>query len=273
MKYLLLLPCFYLYLGCTNSKKIAEDDKLLNYSYMLSTYNDSSGNYISNATGFIVSYNQKYFLVTNYHVLTGKNSLTFEFVPTVKELASSVFVIFRPTDTGMLYYPMKYPLYQPDKSKNFGTYSYSDKVHLLDLAVMQIEPPVGAKKYFMETKDIDTSTSVSEGTELICLGFPNGKFIDTWKPTKIELRSVVNKDAIDEENPLLYFNNTTASGMSGSPVYLKNNNKVVSINFMGDTLATDLKGYSVYFKYAFDIIRMIDSKNRPPVIGKFYKGK
>ena len=271
LKYLILLYLTFI-IGCSSAQKYPPDDNLLNYSYKIQGINDHTKQYVNAGTGFIINHNGVDFLVSNYHVFTGKDAVTGQIVNGLTDTCTSIIVWFR----GQVDTPFKklvIPLYD-SIGKLFSVY-HADKEKLLDIAVMPLprnDLPPGIKKYTISLSDVDTSTNSPENKRIYVVGFPVGYLKDGWKPKVVKANSVTQKVSGNFTIPNIFFDDTTSGGMSGSPTYIQTDETtkplLVAINSMNtdfDSNNPKIKGGAYYFKYCWDIIKLIIKENRPGV--------
>ncbi|HET6255150.1 MAG TPA: hypothetical protein VFE32_13810 [Puia sp.] len=271
-KYFFYIISIFIF-SCSHAQNIKNED-LLNYSYLLT--GENNGVFLGSGTGFIIHYIDKYFLVTNFHVLTGKLPLTNKIIPEAKDTNTSIFVIFRPVNKQTLFYPMKYLLFDTIGNRNFSMAVFNNQI--LDYVVMPIVIPDEVIKHWLEIKDVDTTLSYDENIPLQVIGFPLGQFIKNWQPTTMIVHSTINpiKDP-DIFDPFVYFSDSTIRGMSGSPVYFKDPQgeiKLLAINSThpdSTAQAPKIKGAAIFCKYVVDLIR--SAYVRPSITGQFYKGR
>jgi Trypsin-like peptidase domain len=257
-------------------------DSLVNYSYMIT--GESLNGYSGSGTGFIVKYIDKYYLVTNYHVMTGKDPTTNLLMPNVVDSNAYVDIVFRSKVGPLLFHPMKYPLYSENGVRNFATYQYGD--FLVDVAVICIDYSKEALNYSIPYEQIDTSLTVSTKSKVWIFGFPGSLFKNNWQPEKLIsnlLRPYFPKPL--PFNPYLYLDSSTYAGMSGSPAYYRNSNG--SMRLLALAVSSRKEGYIddfyiknpkvqamvVNIKFAAILIEYLYKLNAPPITGQFVQGK
>ena len=80
-----------------------EEDSLVNYSYLIN--GEENGEPHSSGTGFFIKYENKFYLVTNYHVLTGIDPFKNKYTDGKKNMNTSTFIVFRPVDKALSILP------------------------------------------------------------------------------------------------------------------------------------------------------------------------
>lgn len=256
---LIKILMFFLFMLNNNSafSQHIDMERLLHLSYIIN--GKSSLQWQSNGTGIIVRYNKAFFLVSNFHVLTAKDSNTKKIFPEFKEPNLSVAVPFLSID-GTKTIVVEYPLYDSQYKENFTTFTFKDII--IDLCVMPIILPENIKGYWIEADLIESSNSYFPNQELIAYGFPNGKFIDGWKPSKLILKAEKNPESGPNIfDPYLMLDVSPEKGMSGSPVYVNSNDgnikllAVISNQVDYNVKHPTIKGRAVRLCYSLDLIK------------------
>lgn len=263
MKYIIPILLSFAFSTQSISQNI-NDTNVINYSYKLQGYNKKINSLINTGTGFILNWGHEYFLITNFHVLTGKEAATNKKMDVLTDTCTDIIIWFQ-NDTGTGFKKLVAKLYDSVGNKLYSLY-YTNKNQILDIAVVYISPadlPPIIKKHFITMTDIYFQ---EPGGKTYVVGFPDGKMIDGWKPTIINSHSVepVKDTSIKH---LFLFEDTTYGGMSGCPVYIKqsinlNWLQLIAINAMNATFYSNPRdskryGTAIYFRYVFEIIREI----------------
>lgn len=210
-------------------------------------------------TAFIVLYQDQFYLVTNFHIMTGLNPVTFEKIAADKGEHTSVVLFYR-GDNKKQYGMWEYQLFDNKHNPKYETYPLEKGVE--DVAIMSIVPPKDAQLMYFKLSDIETEKTCGEGENLSIIGFP------AYTGEKFGVRKIVNTKTIYENsnwNHWLNFKDTNDFGMSGSPVYHvypSGQNKLIGI-CTGSTKYNDNSsrtGYGIYMWYAIEAIK--NSKKR-----------
>lgn len=171
---------------------------------------------IGTGTGFLYEHprlDNKYFLVTNYHVLTARapdnpSTLLPGYPDSPDAIAWSCFD--RPAMTigqgSVSLFDAKW-LEHPKRSEG------------VDFVALPVELPSDIVKMTNRTLPLVEDISVSVGTDLFIVGFPYG--YSPIQPLPIYKRGTVASEPIIRRGGLPYFliDANTAPGMSGSPVF------------------------------------------------------
>lgn len=246
----------------------------MNYSYIIN--GKDSIKFQTSGTGSIMHFNDKYFLVTNYHVLTAKDVNTNNVFPDFKDSNIAVSIIFQPAERKSKFIVNIYSLYDVYGKPNFATFKFQNQI--IDIAVMPILVPRTAAIFAFELNDVDTTEHYLPQQQLIMFGFPNGQFKDSWQPTELDAYSIENYQKGEYiYDPFVFFDSTPVSGMSGSPTYYYDSKKhlkvlsVVSNQVDLNPKSPQIRGRSIYYNLALSLIKNLNAINKNPVEGEEYK--
>ncbi len=241
-----------------------------NYSYMLVTKNNKiHDSIIGVASGFITEYNQNFYLITAYHVLSGKNPDTKKLHRPEKGIPTSVYVKFRSAKDDTKFINVEYPLFFKDGRQRFAEIFISKTGAIIDITVMKIQFPgsTDLKFFYLKNSDLDISDFVENGTKITAVGFPYGTFIDGWKPREMQCH-VMKAEKSTPPIIGMYGDSVGHSGMSGCPIY--KDNKVISV-LSGEPNDKTAKLTAIYVHCALKVIKKMDTyKNSPPSIGQYH---
>ena len=246
-------------------------NNLIDYSFIIN--GKSNTEFQTNGTGTIMNFKDKFYLITNFHVITGKDYKTNEKFPQLKDTNTAISIIFQNADRKSKFIPIIYPLYDSKGNELFETFNFENQ--MIDISVMPIEVPEKILKAFFRASDIDTSWNYEPNRKILIYGFPNGKFKNSWQPTELNAKTVSNTQKGEYiYDPYVFFDESPVSGMSGSPVYIfdaDNNIKFLSVvsNIVDDN--PKVKGRSIYSLCALKMIERMFKENISSVIGDEYK--
>jgi hypothetical protein len=249
-------------------------DSLINYSYIINGKHNSS--WQTSGTGSILHYQEKYYLITNYHVITGKDYKTQEKFPELKDTNTSISIIFQPRDQKSNFIVMVYSLFNSQGYENFETLKFQDQI--LDLSVLPIVLPDNVATFSLDSEDIDTTRGYNADEKMMIFGFPNGEFKSAWQPTQLDVSLVKNPQAGPNiYDPFVFFDRPPIKGFSGSPGYILDKDgrlKVLAIvsNIVDPSPESGkIRGRSIYASNALQLIEEAYQKNKPSVMGEVYK--
>jgi hypothetical protein len=270
----IFLSCFCLLTNVLAAQNLTKDS-LINYSYIINGKDDNK--FQTSGTGSIVHYKDQYFLVTNFHVLTAKDANTNKVFKEFKDSNTAASIIFQPLDRKSNFVVNIYPLYEHGK-QTFGTFFFKNQI--IDISVMPIILPKNAAVFAFELSNIDTTENYLPNEKLIAFGFPKGEFKNSWQPTEFDANAVENYEKGETiYDPFVFFDKTPISGMSGSPVYFYNSeNKLKVLSVQSNVVdynpkSSTIKGRSIYYTLALEIIKQMSAQNTASVKGEEYKNK
>src|SRR5215470_10709286 len=169
----IILLFLVVFIGVDESKsQIIRKASLKYFSYKLQGANTTTKQLVNGGTGFIFTYREHDFLVTNYHVLTGKNVSTGKKLENLPDTCNAVIIWFRDEKVDT-FKRVLVPIYDSFGVRLFSIY-YADSETLFDLAVLALFPeqfPPGIKKYSITVKSIDTLTYNKAGLRVLISGF------------------------------------------------------------------------------------------------------
>lgn len=183
------------------------------YTSLLVEPVDTQGTAISTATGFLVGCNRSVFLITNRHVVLGRDSMDNP-VSKSAVMPSGLRVWY---ETGDLQWtPHLEPLYaSPGEPLWYEHPKYRSSVDVIALKVA----PVGPRLRWHDPTEIDRSgVSIPIASDVSVVGFPFG--LTAGGKLAIWSRgAIASEPAADFDNlPLLLIDSRTRQGQSGSPV-------------------------------------------------------
>lgn len=189
-------------------------DRLTVTSLHLELFFDTT--YLSSATGFVIKKEDKYYLVTNWHVVSGKHPQTHKLLSLKGSIPNKIRIWHNQKDKLGSWVAKDYPLQGSQGNLWKEIDSGRDKV---DVIIFPFEDSEDISIYPLDLnlKDVDLLIFPSE--DLTIIGFPYGKASDgkfaIWKSGSLASDYDINYD----NKPVFLIDATTKGGMSGSPVF------------------------------------------------------
>jgi hypothetical protein len=186
-------------------------------SLYIELYKDSIP--IGSATGFIIKPKFKYYLITNWHVVTNKNPVTKSWIDPNNKVAPNKIAIMH-NGKGLGTYSLRFENLVDSNSKILYK-EYSIDKEMLDVVALPLKDTSGNITIYPVNYLPNTDSIIIQPTDrLFVLGFPKGvrsaPFMPIWKSGLI-----ASEPDIDQENkPIIWLDIESFGGMSGSPVYL-----------------------------------------------------
>lgn len=203
----------------------SEDVKIVNQYSLASYYIELFFNDIklSNATCFFTKRGEKRYLISNWHVVSGKDADTLQCLDKNAAIPNKLH-IYLPTKANtddVIFDDNFIELNLYDDDENQIWYDMKKNDQMIDIAVIPLKD--GIDKYILDIEDAEEpfneNVSLNVADEIYIIGFPFGRIggkLPIWKKA-----SVASEPSLDLNDMPYYFADTaTKSGMSGSPVIL-----------------------------------------------------
>jgi hypothetical protein len=201
----------------TNIPEIVVDDYSLASYYLVMKFDDLV---LSSGTCFFYEWNQQVYLVTNWHNVSGKNPETKQCLSPTGAIPNKLSVRLMENKPYVEWGTYEINLFNEDghqiwlEHKEFG--------QNVDVVVLPVNIP---KKFIIYPinnleEPFNEDTNAIMGQDVFVLGFPfgiTGGGLPIWKRASIASEPGFNID----ELPKMYVDTASRSGMSGSPVIIK----------------------------------------------------
>jgi hypothetical protein len=174
---------------------------------------------LNTATGFIVEKNNRNYLITNLHVVSGIDFFSKAIFDAQLRTPNLIGVWFNTQNVGE-WNRIDEPLYDRSGKKRWIECSFMGKQ--LDLIALPLgNIPQKVKIYSFDTSHYNSNLLILPGFSCSIIGFPNGLASDgafaIWKTGHIASDMVLNLSGI----PQFMIDATTRPGMSGSIVVIR----------------------------------------------------
>lgn len=178
-----------------------------------------NGNLLSTATGIIVEHKSKYFLVTNWHVLSGRNPENGQPLSQTAGIPDEVRIAHHlKAELGTWRFTGE-SLLTPDGSPRWISHPRGPEVDVAALQLQEIKPDTQLYPFDLGLADVDLLPQPAMPVSVI--GFPFGlrpnAFFPIWKTGHI----ATDPDLDYDGKPAFLIDATTRNGMSGSPVVIR----------------------------------------------------
>lgn len=178
---------------------------------------------LSNATCFFTRQNKKLYLVTNWHVVSGKDADTLELLDKKHAAIPNKLRVYLPQRSvgDQVQFEdndyVEIPLYDEDGFRLW--YEKSQNGRMIDVVMIPVEED--GNHLYMPIEDAEDpfnkDTKIEIASEIYIIGFPFGRLgglIPIWKRASVATEPELNID----EMPYIFADTATREGMSGSPV-------------------------------------------------------
>lgn len=192
-------------------------DPLSTQSLLVET--TANGHSLMTATAFVVSRNGQSFLVTNWHVLAGRNPETNQPTHPSAAIPDTVRIVHHSKGRLGTWHLVEEPLYQPDGSPRWLEHAQGQSIDVVALPLSNVPAVVEIFPLDLALADADLIPQPAMSVSII--GFPFGLSAGgawpIWKTGHIATDPDVDFDG----RPSFLIDATTRSGMSGSPVVVR----------------------------------------------------
>ena len=231
----------------TNTKNIIKPDFFSLVTHQLAIGFSQTDTIFSTASSFIYSLNDKTFLVTKWHNVSGRNPITGEPISETHSGVPDLFLTyFRLKDGNGKAELSKIYLYEDEemiKPKWLIHPIYKEQV---DVAVIELTTE---EKYIYSSinkSNLDNDIPSEVGDECFVIGYPFEDFrylgLPIWKKASIATEPTINEDQL----PKILIDTATRSGLSGSPVIYQRtglHNVGENRELNGDTIIGRIRGF------------------------------
>jgi hypothetical protein len=169
--------------------------------------------FLAHATGFLVGHNNSPLLVTNLHVLTGKDQITGECINKNLAIPNRIEIVFHAQNKLWKFVTVSVDLLN-DESPRWWRHPSQPEV---DLAVLPIPNVTGVDYYFYNISDEGPRIKLEPMTPVTVIGFPFGEStggFPIWTTGFIASEPEVPIKGLEK----IYIDSRTRQGQSGSPV-------------------------------------------------------
>jgi Trypsin-like peptidase domain len=174
---------------------------------------------LGDATGFVYKLDEKYFLISNWHVFSNKNPQTGHYIKGSAEPDELIFDIPRQDAQGSFSFtPKKLSLLDDDRNPLWIEMPVFGKKYDIAAIEFQIEDPhISVCSLNSTSSPYNHIPQVT--SEVYIIGFPLGLAVDDkypiWKRGSIATEMAIDYAAL----PMFVVDSATREGMSGSPVF------------------------------------------------------
>ncbi len=179
----------------------------------------ANGHSLMTATAFVVNQNGLPFLVTNWHVLAGRNPETNQPAHSSAAIPDTVKIVHHSKGRLGTWHLVEEPLYHQDGSPRWIEHVQGQAIDVVALPLSNVPPVIEVFSLDMALADADLIPQPAMSVSII--GFPFGLSAGgawpIWKTGHIATDPDVDFDG----RPSFLIDATTRNGMSGSPVVVR----------------------------------------------------
>lgn len=228
------------------SKNIIKPDYLSLITHQLAIAFSETGIIFSYATGFIFHYNDKYFLITNWHNVTGHNPQTGEPLSERHAGLPNIFVTYIRIKNGNGQANLqKIFLYEDDEMTQPKWLVHPFLKEKIDVVAIELDSNENLEYSAINKSDFDSDIPPEVGDDCFIIGYPFDGFrylgLPIWKRGSIATEPSVNEDQL----PKILVDTATRPGLSGSPVVYQRTgvHKMKNGEFTDDSLIGTIRGF------------------------------
>jgi hypothetical protein len=185
--------------------------------FVISRFNETE---LSTATAFFILRNSKYYLVTNWHVVSGRNPETGKCLSSSCAEPNNLLVRLHKNSEYIEFSDFEVALFDSEDAKLWLEHpSFNERVDVIALEVCIPEHlSIFDIERFIEPFNEETEESVA--TDVFVIGYPFGRSVEgmfpIWKRASVASEPCIDIDGL----PKILVDTASRSGMSGSPVIL-----------------------------------------------------
>jgi hypothetical protein len=179
---------------------------------------------LSSGTGFVYEKNHNFYLVTNWHNVSGKNPFTGEYLSKkTSAMPDMLSTMFRVKEMPASCKREHILLYEDNRMMKPKWLEHPEFGHKVDVVVLPISEDIISKFTLFPINKISFDTQYKEevGDDAFVIGYPFSEVtylqMPIWKRASIASEPDINLD----QTPKMLIDTATRPGLSGSPVIMQ----------------------------------------------------
>ena len=197
----------------------------------------ANGQHLATATGFPISHGGRFYLVTNWHVMTGRDSETDQVLSPTGAVPDELRIVHHASQGLGNWDIRSEPLFEPNGGIRWLEHSRGREIDVIVLPLSQMDSGVTVYPFDISLADTDMIPDVAMPVAII--GYPYGLVTGLGWPIWKTGHIASDPDIDFDGRPAFLIDATTRGGMSGSPVVLRSTgghrNKAGWVISMGTT--------------------------------------
>jgi hypothetical protein len=173
---------------------------------------------LSTATGFVITHNNQYFLVTNWHVVSGRNTFTNQVMHSSIATPELLHVYCHSALGLGNWNVVRIHLYKKSGAQNWLEHPFGRSV---DIVLIKLHPADDLQLYSLNLNLSETDIVPTPAMSVSIIGYPYGLSTEglwpIWKTGHIASDPELDYNG----HPAFLIDATTRGGMSGSPVIIR----------------------------------------------------
>lgn len=228
------------------AKNIIQPDYLSLTTQQLAICFSETDIIFSTATGFIFLSNDKYYLITNWHNVTGRNPQNGEPLSENHAGIPNIFLTYARIKNGNGQARLeKIFLYEDDEMTKPNWLIHPVHKEKVDVVAIELNSNDELHYSAINKSDFDNNIPPEVGDDCFVIGYPFEDFrylgLPIWKRASISTEPTVNEDQL----PKILIDTATRPGLSGSPVVYQRTgiHNVKDGVFSDDSLIGRIRGF------------------------------
>lgn len=178
---------------------------------------------LSSGTGFIYEKNQNFYLVTNWHNVSGKNPFTGEYLSKTLAMPDMLSTMFRVKEMPASCIREHILLYEDDQKMRPRWLEHPEFGHKVDVVVLPLSDNLTSKFTLFPINKVDFDTQYKEkvGDDAFVIGYPFSEVTYLQMPIWKRASIASEPDIILDQTPKMLIDTATRPGLSGSPVIMQ----------------------------------------------------
>jgi hypothetical protein len=178
-----------------------------------------NSNALGTATAFVVESSGKHFLITNWHVVAGRDPDTNQLLSSTGAVPDEIRIVHHGKQKLGSWVIRSQKLYDQNRTPLWIEHPLGNKIDLVAVPLTRLDPAVEVYPFDLKLADFDIVAEVAMPVSII--GFPYGlSSAGAWPIWKTG--HIATDPDLDYGNcPVFLIDATTRGGMSGSPVVLR----------------------------------------------------
>ncbi|MEY5048147.1 MAG: hypothetical protein RLZZ175_1506 [Bacteroidota bacterium] len=200
----------------------------------------------STATGFIYLFLNEYYLITNWHNVTGRNPLTGKPLTETNAGIPNIFLTYLRLENGGGQSKLeKILLYEDDEMTLPKWLVHPQYQENVDVVAIKLNISDNFIYSAINTVKFDTSFPPEIGDDCFVIGYPFDDFrylgLPIWKKASIATEPTINEDQL----PKIFIDTATRPGLSGSPVIYQRHGVHYDekVGFNNDSIIGTIRGF------------------------------
>ncbi len=204
-------------------KNIIKPDPISLTTHHLHTGLKETDSIISSGTGFLYKNNASCFLITNWHVVTGRNPMTGKCLSDTLAIPDMLSTLFRDKEKPGSCKRENIDLYSDAQMKEPLWLEHPEFGNKVDVVAIKLPEFVteSYKLYAINDIDFDSQFKEEVSDDIFVIGYPFSDItymqLPIWKKASIASEPDINIDQL----PKLLIDTATRPGLSGSPVIMQ----------------------------------------------------